>query len=513
MKKAIVSLLISAVILIGVIVSLEHVLSKTDRTLKVAFPSRQMVSHYEPGNIQFVFEYIFLENTFSTLVEMDTMGKIIPGLAERFFWKGSDLHLTIRSNVTTQSGTPITANDVVFSLKRLLVLGKRFKNTHGNFNDLVCPNVNLESVDQECTGIRSVGNEVILNAGSRKPFLLPMLAAIDFAIIPKGSVDASTLEIKNYKETSGLYYVNQDLGNGNIELKMNPHHFHSAEDLAQTVQLVPFDIKNPNGAIELFDQGKVDHLMVSNGAKIENLIRYFENRDDVQIHATMKIKKFMLVFTERGQKDLSLAQRRWVGKQIRDVMVNLYQNQRGYEPTDEFFMEAGDGALTRDERNRLAQIPVTDVDVPKIRIGLIRNSDVDFWGNPIREKIPNAIVYQEHNVPDLHIYDKTEEMPHAFIAGTDTGFMEDINLISYSLNTGFLGLTKPEREHWLATYMSIDDSALRKEALRKLHFQALENAISVPLVACPFVAVIRKPWRMELSQVFSNNQLWHIKHQ
>lgn len=145
--------------------------------------------------------------------------EIIGGVAEEFNWVGNDLHLKIRHDLKTASGIPITSEDVVLSLKRLIILSG---NTHGNFKDLVCPGAELKSLTENCAGISSKSNVVILKAGTKKSFLLPMLTAIDFAIIPKGSIDPKTLAIVNYKETSGPYFVEQDSEQGRLVLKANP---------------------------------------------------------------------------------------------------------------------------------------------------------------------------------------------------------------------------------------------------------------------------------------------------
>src|SRR5687768_10857304 len=89
-----------------------------DRTLRVAFPVKLNASAFEPTNINLDYEYIFLENVFSPLVEISKNGSIEPGVAEKVDWVGDELMLTIRKNLKTISGAPITVNDVVFSLKR-----------------------------------------------------------------------------------------------------------------------------------------------------------------------------------------------------------------------------------------------------------------------------------------------------------------------------------------------------------------------------------------------------------
>lgn len=479
-------------------------------TLRVAFPSMRKIESYDPSKIYIAYEYILLENIYSALVEIDPKnGQILPAAAESFSWVDDELHFKIRDDLRTVSGRPITAQDVVFSLKRIILLAA---NTHGNFQDLLCPGAELKSIYDPCPGIEQKGNTVVLKPGSKKTVLLPMLAAIDFAILPESAVDPETLAIRDYKETSGLYYVEADDGNGRLTLKINPQHFHASDEIAQTVEMVPFNAKAGESALALFDQRLVDHVLTTNSGRIEELISYSTSQSDVQAHATMKIKNFILVFTDNGRKKLSLEQRRWLGQQVHEAFLEAYADTLGYQGSREFFPTLGEGGLTDSQRKELDSIlnAVKPVELPPLRISLLKAGGIEQWATPINKRVPAADLFLDKVIPDLHDYADPSEMPDAFIAGTDTGFMEDINLISYSLNAGYLGLKKTDRAGWVQNYMKMPSKEERISVLRDLHFTALRNADIVPLVISPFVALVRKPWRMELSELYANNQLWLV---
>lgn len=479
--------------------------------LRVAFPSMRKIESYDPSRIHVAYEYVLLENLYSTLVELDHQnGQVQPAAAASFSWVGDELHFKIRDDLRTASGRPITAQDVVFSLKRIVILAA---NTHGNFRDLICPGAELKSIHDPCPGIEKRGETVVLKPGGKKTVLLPMLAAIDFAIIPESAVDAKTLAIRDYQETSGLYLVETDDGQGRLTLKMNPGHFHASEEIAQTVELVPFDAKAGESALDLFSKGTVDHVLTTNSGKVEELISYSKSHSDVQAHATMKIKNYVLIFTDQGRRKLNLEQRRWLGQQVREAFLEVYGDTLGYQGSREFFPALGEGGLTELQRKEIDSIlnAVKPVDLPVVRISLLKAGNSEQWSAPINKRIPKADIFLDKVIPDLHDYSNPSEMPDAFIAGTDTGFMEDINLISYSLNAGFLGLKKSDRSEWVKNYMAMPSKEDRIAGLRSLHFAALRNADIVPLVISPFVALARKPWRMELSELYANNQLWLVK--
>lgn len=480
------------------------------RVLKVAFPANHPVSHYEPTRISIDYEYIFLENIYSPLVELDSKGTIVPGIAERVFWQNDELHLQIRPDLKTNAGEPITIDDVIFSLKRLLILSG---NTHGNFKDLVCNGVEITTIEQECPGIRKSGETLILRAEERKSFLLPMLAAIDFAIIPQKSVNKNTLAIEDYSSTTGPYFVAQDDGRGNIELRRNPKHYHATPDMAEIIKFVPFTGTEAKASLRALESGEVDLLTTVDIARADELISFVKDHPSFGIHVTQKIRSHLLVFTAKGIKKFSPKERRYIGQKIRLAFSEIYANTAGFEARLEFFPSLSEGGLNAEQQLKVIDLSQDEGTAPnkKIKLGLIRRGGIDPWANIIKKYLPEALCYFEDNAPDLKQNLTPESTPDAFIVSTDTGFMEDISLISYSLNAGLLGMSKAERRAWLADYMAINEKSERLEKLRELHLKALIGPWIVPLMASPYAAIARKPWKIELSDLYANNQLWLIK--
>lgn len=481
-----------------------------DKVLKVAFPSQKKVAEYEPTKIALDYEYIFLENVFSPLFEMSEKGNVESGIAEKAEWVGDELKLQIRKTLKTASGRPITPDDVVFSLKRLLILTG---NTHGNFKDIVCPNANLVNIDSACEGIRSDAENVYLNAKGRKTFLAPMLTAIDFAIIPKSSVDPVTLKITNFQETSGIYYVESEDDHGNITLKINPNHYHYSEKIAPTVKLVPIDTQIKGQSLDFLKRGQVDHITTVDTARSDEVIKFYNEHPEYDFHMTLKIRNLILVFTDRGQKELSATERRYVGEQVKKAFLKIYNGYKGIEQREEFFLSAGDGGLSSDQKNKVQNLQ-KDIKLSfskPLKIGILKRGVLEEWAAPIKAELPTAHCYTETRIPAFTKFDKPDDEPQVFIASIDTGFAEDISLISYALNGGVFGLTKDQREKWMADYMATDDKLERSKKLRNLHFLSLAEPVLVPLMASPYTALVRKPFKIELSDLFANNQLWRIK--
>ncbi len=487
--------------------------SFSENKLRVALPTNKSFTEFEPTQIHLAYEYMFLENIYSSLVEVNPKdGMIQSGVASEFDWIGDDLHLKIRKGLKTRSGHEISSDDVIFSLKRLLVLSG---NTHGNFKDLVCPGIDLKSVDQICSGIRKDSDDVILTAGKKKSFLLPMLAAADFSIIPRHAVDAETLKIKDYSETSGVYSVTGLDSKGHIELEVNKSHFHYSKDIAQKVSFVLIESKESGAALAAFKNNLVDHLMTSSGSQVEDLLRFAGENSNVQAHPTQKIRTTVLVFTPRGEHELSQNQRRYIAIKIKSAFSHIYSNSPGFESATEYFPALGAGGLSKLQQHELEETwkNILDTKIPKFKLAIVRSGNTDQWALPVKNEFPQVEIQTGRLAPSFMKYQNPDDEPHAYIVATDTGFFEDIGLISYSLSSGLLGLTLQERQEWLADYMSIDDRKIRIDKLQKLHFHALMKPVTVPLVVSPFVALTNKYWKMELSDLFANNQLWLIKHQ
>lgn len=499
-------------ILISVVVGraiMEHNNQPQDLSLRVAFPYDKPVSFYEPTNIHLAPEYFFLEYIYSPIVEVGKEGELAPAVAESFEWKGDDLHLKIRDDLTTVSGTKITADDVVFSLKRLLV---KTGNTHGDFRALVCGDHPITSVNDACPGIVTQGRTVILKAGMRKTFLLPMLAAIDFAIIPRSSVDPTTLKITNYKETSGPYYVSDDDGKGNVVLKANPKHFHYSDKMPQTVYLVPTDPKNMTASLSNFKEGKVDFITTIDAARPEHVIDFSREVSNSKLHTTMNIRSFVLVFTKRGLTELSQSQRVAIGKKVKEAFLKGFKDASGYQESFQYFPSFADGGLAKDEVAELQDRQnKADAPLPKgLKLVAVRVGDKEKFVNMFKDVLPEGDV-DVGSPPEFTKYDRPEDMPHMFLGGPDTGFLEDIGLISYSLSAGIFGMTKAEREIWLSKYMTITSKEERLEKLHALHKQVLTEPVIIPLMVAPYVALIKKGWALDFPQYYGNSPLWLIR--
>ena len=486
--------------------------SSQKKALRVAFPRDVGVDAYEPTRIYYSVEYIFLESIYSPLVELSNVQGIpTSSIAKEFFWKGSELHLVIRDDLYTIDGYRIGADDVIMSLKRLLMLSK---NTHGDFKSLVCSDIQLESMEQDCPRIKKQGNTVILDLEEAWDYVIPMLAAIDFAIIPRSSIDSKTLKIIDYRNTSGPYYVERDEKEGNIVLKANPTHFHYNSQMPQELVLVPTGKMSKSKIFKLYENGELDHITTIEGLSVDE-IKQISSKDS-NFYESIPIKTELAHITEKGKKRLPLKKRIAFAKSLQKAFHEHYKDRRGYRRIRQFFnLTKGGQGLSR-EMEKLLNETFDNVNGEYagkgIFLGIFKSKGYGLEEYEILAKkyMPELKIEQVRIIPAF-TKTESEDMPDYRLTSTDSGFLEDIGLLTYMINAGNFGLSPNEGKVWLADYMSTRDKKERLDKIDQMHTKSLTEGLMVPLIASPYVAVIKKPWTMHFSPLFANNPFWKIR--
>ena len=508
MKKL--AFIFSLIILLIALKGLEFNKRK-NMTLKVAFPYNKEVSFYEPTKIHLAPEYIFLENTFSPLIELDPKeGTPSGGIAERFDWDEDELHLYLRKNLKTIDGYTITAHDAEFSFKRLLVLSS---NTHGNFKSVICPDDEFTDISSKCNGIEVIDDyHLLLKVKGKKQFLAKMLAAIDFAIIPKTSVDPKTLKIIDYRNTSGPFYVEKSTSDGHITLKPNPYHYHYTKDLPEKVELIPSGLNIGKNSLEMFKNNEVDHITTIDDLKPNKVIDFAEKNSDASLHSSLQIRTFALFFTQKGIKRFSHDERIAIGKSLRASLESQFLKKSGYKRRHQLFPQFGDGGLNDNEMRDVENTYKNNNLIIKddILLSIIRVGEVQEFQEALKSH--KNVIVKEGQVSDAFGGDPdSKDFPDVFLAGPDVSFMEDVGLITYTVNAGLIGIPKDERAAWLKSYMEMEDKKDRINKLKQVHKNALLKGFIVPYASSPYVALTRKGWSADLPEIVGNHLLWKIR--
>ncbi len=477
--------------------------------LRVAFPGRVSASKYDPAKIEYAMEYTFLQNIYSPLIEYSVSGELVSAIAERFGWRGTNAVFQIRKGLKTIDGDTVNAYDAEASLKRLFVIGG---NTHGDLKNLLCPGTRLKSLQSVCEGIavENNGTDLVLKFKKKKTFLFPMLAAMDFVVIPRKAIDPATLKIKDYRNTTGPYFVSKDGADGNITLSVNPGHFHWSPKIPQKVIIIPSKKGDALWSVRMFSARKIDHITnkdSSDWAKI-NLAK---EDTEASLHLTYPIYLHALVFTKKGMKRLSENERITIARRLKSLFLKNYLKRPGFEETKQVIPVFGEGGLSR---KQLADIEKksggVDTGKPFVKGFICWNffgaSDLE-----LKKEFPNGQFPWTGVIPDF-VKDFREhgKEPDCYLFRGDTGFQEDIGFIYYYSGLDFFNIGEADKKRWLDKYISTRSKSERSGLLRAIHYKTLLDVKVVPVAVAPYSAVVRKPWRMSLSKFHANNPIWRI---
>jgi len=482
-----------------------------DKTLRVSFSSLKPINRYDPLKIFYAVDYVLLENLYSPLIQYAPDGELVSAIAEKFEWKGTEAVFTIRNGLRTVDGRDIDAFDVEQTFKRMLIIGG---NAHGDLRDMLCPGTTMKNLSDSCPGImvRDAGREFVLKFTEKKPFLFPMLAGIDFAIIPRASMDKETLALNDFRNTSGPYYVEKESSEGTIELVANPAHFAYREKMPQRVSLVRVDNRDMKKPLELFAEGAVDHIPTVDLMPADVKINYARAHKDVNLHETYPLREMFVIFTKKGLATLSESERIQIGANLRHIFFSRRGSLPGYERAEQVF--SLDGALSANEREEIRkkfQNAGGPTVITKKMLAWNLNEYFKDEVGDIRTFFPNTESVTSGKITALVNFEKEGiAEPEFYIFRTDTGFHEDISLLSYYFTINLFDLAPEKKQAWMRNYTATADKRQRMEMLKKLHFRVLSEAIVVPISITPYTALLRKPWSFDFSKLHANNPLWRI---
>ena len=483
-----------------------------ETTLRVAFPHNKPADFYEPAEIHLSNEYFFLEGIYSPLVELSNeQGAPVSSIAKEFYWQGRELHFVIRDDLQTIDGHKVGVDDAITSLKRLLILSK---NTHGDFKNLICPDIQLETMEEDCPRIKKQGNTLILDLVEQKDFVIPMLAAIDFAIIPRSSINPKTLKIIDYRNTSGPYYVERDEGGGHIVLKANPAHFHYSPKMPQELVLVPTAGVGRDKVVEWYKKGDIDHITTIGKVFVDDLRQV--GLQDSNFYESIYIQTEVAYITEKGKKRIPPERRLAFAKSLQKAFHEHYKGREGYRGIQQFFTASHGGqGLSRESEDLLSDMfrrVVMEQSGEGIFLGIFKSKDngLEEYSEISQKYMPDLRVELPKGMPTFTKL-ADEDMPDYMLVNTDSGFLEDIGLLSYTMNAGVFGLSPQEGKAWLKDYMDTKDKTERLRKLERMHTKSLIEGLMIPLIAMPYVAVVKKPWKIHFSPLFGNNPFWKIR--
>jgi oligopeptide transport system substrate-binding protein len=215
----------------------------------------------DPHKTSTVYEAHILRDLFSGLTMQDAKAEVIPGAAESWTVSpdGKTYTFKLRADGKWSDGTPVTANDYVFSWRRLVDPA-----TAAEYAYMLAPVVNAEVITKgekkpDELGVKAIDDltfEVTLNAPT--PYFLEMLTHQAAYAVSKANVEkfgADFVKPGNLV-SNGAYMLAEFVPNDHVKVVKNPNFFDAANVKIDTVNFIPTEDRST--AMKRFEAGELD---------------------------------------------------------------------------------------------------------------------------------------------------------------------------------------------------------------------------------------------------------------
>lgn len=158
----------------------------------------------DPQRSQGVWEQFILDELFEPLVTHDAKGQIIPGLAREWHISpdGKTYTFQLRS-ASWSDGTPITADDAVFGLQRLLLPATASPNANLYYSILNARDVNTGQQPPQSLGVKALdAHTLVITLSEPTPYFLRELANSYAAPLPRHTL--KTLDNQQWAQETPL---------------------------------------------------------------------------------------------------------------------------------------------------------------------------------------------------------------------------------------------------------------------------------------------------------------------
>lgn len=160
----------------------------------------------EPTNIVSTGDWYYLDHVSSGLTGYDNEKKLFaPIYAENWEVKSDGTHVfKIKKDLKFHDGTPLTVKDIVWSIKRHLILRT---STHFPLWDYIVGCENVKTLTDTCAGLKeNSDHEVVIRLKMQTDSFFLQLASPETGIWSAGDMDVQTAALKPTK-FSGAYYL------------------------------------------------------------------------------------------------------------------------------------------------------------------------------------------------------------------------------------------------------------------------------------------------------------------
>ncbi len=480
-----------------------------ERILRTAFLRAKQFKDMDTCSIAHIHDYHVLEALYSPLIHISCLdGQMYPSAAERFDVSDGRIDFYLRDDIVTIDGYRVTADDAVFSLKRLLL---RNSNMHGDLSSFldITP---IKHINDSIDGIEADGLRLSLRTKAQFQLVLKFLSAIDFAIIPKISIDPTSLKIVDRRNTTGPYYLSKEDSNSFL---LNAHKGHWALDKNSPEQVKIVSASSPDEIIELFEKDEIDFIGQPGDITTKEKIRLSRSTNkEVQMHATDHLFLSAFAFTDRGMA-LSTEERLAFASALQDgyrekLLPKKKIDGDFFADTQFLFLDSSPGSLKASSRDLYTERKASNKKLPpkKIRIA-VREGSIDEFKetyNHLGDQV-DFVSLPEKNTHKDNISSSDFDLFHI---GFDVVDKEDSTLIAMLFHLGFFRPT--EQNGFIEAYVTEPDQQKREKMVEGLHLQAIcENPTIVPLVRMSLISVAKNGWHIPFPKKFIGTPFFDLE--
>ncbi|PTM97226.1 peptide ABC transporter substrate-binding protein [Mycoplana dimorpha] len=245
-------------------------------------------------------EEFILKDLYEGLTIYDAAGKIIPGAAET--WDLSDDGLTytfkLRSDAKWSDGSPVTAEDFVFSFQRV-----EDPATAAGYANILYPIKNAEKVNKgemkpEDLGIKAIDDKTVeITLERPTPFFLELLAHQTALPISKASFEKNGTEFvkPGVMVSNGAFKLVSHVPNDNLVVEKNPSYWDAANVKLDKVVFYPID--DQAASVRRFEAKEMDLVYNFSADQIDRLRGAYGD----QVHVSPTLATYYYAFDTRQE--------------------------------------------------------------------------------------------------------------------------------------------------------------------------------------------------------------------
>lgn len=215
----------------------------------------------DPHKSEDVISSRVIYDLFEGLTSFDQKKQIIPGLAESWVISpdGKTYIFYLRPNIKFSDGTPITADDVVFTFQRLA--DPKTAAPYSTFAELL---INGKDVIKAKRRINELGIEALddktikISLVNPEPAFLEICSKPNLGIVSKHNISKFDQQWTKPKNMigSGAYRLTEQVIKGHLLLEKNPFYYDHAAVAIDKVKILP--IEDTNSSLSQYKSGTID---------------------------------------------------------------------------------------------------------------------------------------------------------------------------------------------------------------------------------------------------------------